>query len=454
MRVEEVGHRIHDLLQTILDLPAAAISQNAHLMNDLGADSWQYLEFRTEIERIFGIMIPDDEVDRLGSLRTCTALVLERLCRGDFHREGSASLSKEVSGRTWRSGDSHMREDGSYVMELEVGMPLMGRCNLAETPLLRLLGEIRWNHISRFTGVPSRELSDETGERLYATFYYTEIRFPRETPMASFGENDRFTVVNTLHSYGNSILDGCSFFYPASWPAEKKVALRSGAEAAEMGIPYVRSSNIFVKMLKGAEWLKKSRPAQAGIDTIPKTQDVPETYARIKVAGDEGRFFSVSDRFTHLTPERLCAEYAIEPDRDLNGVGLLYYANYSIILDIAERRLFPEGLLIPLCDDLLDTRTLVSRETAYLSNAHQADSIEIYVDAWMENPFLFAHPDPDNHPIRIFLNYEMFRRSDRRKMLVSTAEKVMFGKTLGSAGLLDALERLAKEPPKGQDSTA
>ena len=45
-------------------------------------------------------------------------------------------------------------------------------------------------------------------------------------------------------------------------------------------------------------------------------------------------------------------------------------------------------------------------------------------------------------PIRLFMNYEMVRGSDGRKMLVSSAEKVIFGKTLEEAGLLEPLKEL------------
>lgn len=269
--------------------------------------------------------------------------------------------------------------------------------------------------------------------------------------MASFGENDRFTVVNTLQSYGNSIVDGFSFFYPASWPDEKKIPLQSVEQALEIGVPCIRSSNIFVKMLQGASWLKKSRPAQAGMDYVPKVAEVPETYAFIKTAGAEGRFRTPPETYSRLSPERLRVDYPIEPDRDLNGVGLLYYANYSMILDIAERRILPERLLIPLSHDLLDLRTVVSRESAYLSNARQSDSIEVFLDVWMENPFLTGHPAPDMSPIRLFMNYEMFRRSDGRKMVVSSAEKVIFGVTLEEAGLLEALEKLSKKTSRNAE---
>jgi probable biosynthetic protein (TIGR04098 family) len=57
-------------------------------------------------------------------------------------------------------------------------MPLTGRNNLAETPLLQYLGDQRWRHVSDLIGIPSRDIVDEAGERLYATFFYVEIEFP------------------------------------------------------------------------------------------------------------------------------------------------------------------------------------------------------------------------------------------------------------------------------------
>ena len=62
---QHLQERISTLLGRILDLPGDSIAGDAHLMNDLGGDSWQYLEFRTELERVFNIIIPDAEVDRL-----------------------------------------------------------------------------------------------------------------------------------------------------------------------------------------------------------------------------------------------------------------------------------------------------------------------------------------------------------------------------------------------------
>lgn len=439
---KHLQERISALLGRILDLPGDSIAGDAHLMNDLGGDSWQYLEFRTELERVFNIIVRDAEVDRLATVDECSQLVREYLDReSPSNTRGEAAPAG--AQRAWKDGDTSVGEDGTYYVDIEVGIHHMGRNNLAETPLMMLLGDMRWSHLNHFTGVSSKQLADETNDRLYPTFYYLQMQFPRQTPMASFGENDRFTIVNTLNSYGNSVLDGYSFLYPASWPKEKKIPLKNGKLAEEMGIPYIRSSNIFVNRLHGSSWQNKSRPAHPGVDNIPKIAQLPDSYALIKRASDDGSFGLPPEHFSSITPETLRVEYPIEPDRDLNAMGLLYFANYSMIQDIAERRLLPDKPLIPIGHDLLDARTVVSRQSAYLANAQQSDSIFVSIDAWLENPFLADHPAPEMAPIRLFMNYEMVRRSDGRKMLVSQAEKVIFGKTLEDAGLLEPLKKLA-----------
>ena len=442
MDAHQLEQRIRSILGKILEMDLRSADPDAHIMEDLGADSWQYLEFRNDLETAFRVTVPDSEVDRLSTLRSCAGLVSELLApQSGAGRAEDASQDRQEK-RNWKGGTC-VGADGALYTDLEIGMAMTGRNHLAESPLMKFVGELRWNHISEFTGIPSRKLCDETGERLYATFFYVETRFPRETPLAAFGENDRFTVVSTLKSFGNSILDGYHFFYPAGWPEDRKVPLLNGRQALDLGIPYVRTSNIFVKMLQGASWLKKSRPAQKGMDDIPRLAEIPDSYGKIKQADADDRFRPPPEGYTCLTPEPAKIEYAIEPDRDLNGVGLLYFANYPMILDIAERRCLRDKTLLPFPEEMIDLRTLSNRESAYLGNAHQSDSIEVWIDVWMENPFLLGHPAPEMSPVRMFFNYRMFRRSDGRKILVSTAEKIVFGKTLEEAGLLDPLEMLA-----------
>lgn len=339
-----------------------------------------------------------------------------------------------------------LTSDGNVkTVDLEIGMPLTGRNNLAETPLLKLVGDIRWGHVAELSGVNSKDIVDEEGNRLYATFFYVGMHFPREAPMSSFGENDQLTIVNTISSCTKeSMLDGYHFLYPGGWPQERKVPLRNGRQSKELGVPYVRTSNTFVRMVKGASWLKKAQPAHSTMERLPQGDQALETYDRILGANDTGRFWSPGPEFVKLTSGKLKVDYQPHPDRDLNGVGLLYFANYPMILDVAEREALSEHALLKLPHDLLDMRTLVSRQSAYLSNIVHSDSIEVYLEAWIENPLGMSLWTDEPRPIRLVLNYEMFRVSDRRKMLVSTAEKIIDGTSLEQADLLSEVAALPR----------
>lgn len=81
MAREQRVQKIRNLLGQILDLPSDSIGGDDHIMNDLGGDSWHYLEFRTELERVFSIIIPDEEVDRLATVDETLELISEFLDR-------------------------------------------------------------------------------------------------------------------------------------------------------------------------------------------------------------------------------------------------------------------------------------------------------------------------------------------------------------------------------------
>lgn len=331
--------------------------------------------------------------------------------------------------------------------DVEIGMPLTGRCNLAETPLLKLVGDLQWKQIAEITGVPSREITDAEGARLYATFFHVEMRFPESRPMAAYGENDHFTVASTLRRYGLSLLEGRHYLlphgeevFPAETPSSPKNAVRAG-------IPFLRMANSFVKQWQGAGWLKKSRPANPGMRNIVKLERPPVSYLLFKLAEHKGTFFRVRDGFTPISASPMRAEYTIVPDRDLNGVGLLYFANYPLVLDICERQLLSAADLLPFTCEVLDRRTLVHRSSGYFSNASADETLRVQMEGWIENPFLLNHPDPAAAPIHLMLNFRMTRASDRRLMMISSAKKAIHGKALGETPLFDEIKKLAEREP-------
>ena len=226
-------------------------------MDRQGLDSLQLIILRERLETNLAVVFSDDEWMALDT----PASVLARVTSADERR----GLVRPQWART----------------DLEIGMPLTGRNNLAETPLLQYLGDQRWRHISDIVGVPSREIVDDAGERLYATFYYVEVAFPPGRPMASFGENDRLTVFSSMsRATGRRWWTASRTSCPSA--GATTVPYTSVQQAVDAGIPAVRLSNIFVKQFVGAQWLKKGRPAHPNFARIPALADPPDS-----VRGDE-----------------------------------------------------------------------------------------------------------------------------------------------------------------------
>ena len=232
--------------------------------------------------------------------------------------------------------------------------------------------------------------------------------------MSSFGENDRLTVMSSVARYGTSMVDGVSYLVPESGAAGP--ICTSVQQAVDAGIPAVRLSNIFVKQFVGAQWLKKGRPAHPNFSRIPALADPPDSYEATKHAERTGAFQSCgTDWITESTDGPVQREYRLVPDRDLNGAGLVYFANYPMFLDICERDVLASAPS-PLSHELIDHRTVIHRRSAYLNNASSRDTLRIEIEPWVRL---------DDSGLHLHVNFRMFRRSDERLMMVSTVHKIV-----------------------------
>ena len=60
-----VEHTVKGVISKTLQIDPASVSDEAHIMDDLGADSLEMIEIQMALEDAFGIAIPDDEAERL-----------------------------------------------------------------------------------------------------------------------------------------------------------------------------------------------------------------------------------------------------------------------------------------------------------------------------------------------------------------------------------------------------
>jgi probable biosynthetic protein (TIGR04098 family) len=289
---------------------------------------------------------------------------------------------------------------------LLLGMPHTRMHALSEVALLAHCGDLRWHHMARVAGVPATRQRDAEGHPVYASFYYIDVDgFPDEG-LAAFGPDDVIELVSRLGRFGRSMMDGEVLIFPHG-------SLPEALPERLPGAPRVRLSNVLVALGSGADDLKIATPANADVERIPALTEEPDSYRIIKQARHDGRFYETPSGAEPLWAGTRRAEYVIDADRDVNGVGLLYFANFVAFMDRSERiSLAGSGALS--ADDI-DHRITVRRRIGYYGNARTSDVIEVESDA-------FVLPRR-----RLLLHHRVYRRSDRRLIAVSSVEKHLAG---------------------------
>jgi probable biosynthetic protein (TIGR04098 family) len=287
----------------------------------------------------------------------------------------------------------------SATLTLEIGMPHLGRNNLSESGLWKILGHDRWNQIQELGGVATSQIRDDAGERLYATFYYLELNLSPEKPLSSYVENQVVRFERDLHHYEKIYLDGRYLFdgEPERW---------------------ARCSNVFIYQERGPSKLSISVPATMDFSRIPELPEPPDSLELCRDSRGEGAFWAAEPGEWPLFPGQREYVYTLDADRDLNGAGLVYFANFLSFLDLAEREVLT-ALADPPPTGLLDARSPYRRRTGYFGNAQVTDRLVIGVAARVR---MLAVQDGD--PVMdLACDFTVRRSSDSKLVLISSCRK-------------------------------
>lgn len=74
--------KVVSMIAKNLDLNPADISPDAHLIKDLGADSLDVVELVMSFEDEFGIEVPDEDAEKIGTLSDILSYIERRMSEG------------------------------------------------------------------------------------------------------------------------------------------------------------------------------------------------------------------------------------------------------------------------------------------------------------------------------------------------------------------------------------
>jgi probable biosynthetic protein (TIGR04098 family) len=272
-------------------------------------------------------------------------------------------------------------------------------------------GHYQWMSIAHAIGVPLSRLRTLTGGEVYAAFYFIEEQIPPFAPLESFGLDDDVRFAVALRSFKNIAVEGRVILNRLERLPDRDCASAAlGMSEPSNAHPYIRFGNIFITPEKGNSVLRVAPPVGADFSRLPKLPNEENPYHLTRTALEQGSLglFDSSWIPIHTFEHR----YDIDPDRDTNGAGLVYFAQYVTFMETAERLALAASSVDPAS---AATRSLRRRRIAYYGNADIHDTITVRVT-------LMRHTDPSQW---IGARYTIERQEDRQQICLSEAVKAI-----------------------------
>lgn len=299
-----------------------------------------------------------------------------------------------------------------YFHDLTLGLPHTNHRGLAEALLLKHAGHFQWSSIAAAIGVPLSHLRTAAGEEVYAAFYYVEERLPPAIPLESFGLDDVVRFAIDLRAFKNIAVEGRIVFdRPERMPDAAGIdhAIATGAADSH---PFIRFGNIFISPSKGNSALAVAPPIGVDFSVLPPLPNDENPYHLTRAAGN-GQGLGVLDAHWSAVGS-YDYHYLIDVDRDTNGAGLVYFANYVVFMETAERVALGR-VATPFPPQVLARRSLRHRRIGYYGNADVDDRIAVRVTVLL------------NHAIPGFIGFRcrIERQDDQKTICVSEAVKAI-----------------------------
>jgi probable biosynthetic protein (TIGR04098 family) len=292
--------------------------------------------------------------------------------------------------------------------DLTLGLPHTNHFGLAEPLLLMHAGHFHWTSIASAIGAPLSRLRTVSGGEVYAAFYYIEERLPAGTPLERFGLDDvvRFGVVQ--RAFKNIVIEARIVFDTPQALPKTSLDEAPWRPSTEVAHPFIHFGTIFITPVTGNSGLRVAPPASIDLSTLAPLPNDENPYQLVRAAqngaglGVLDHEWATIDSFEHV--------YRIDADRDTNGAGLVYFANYVAFMETAERL-----ALGHMTSGITGRRSLRHRRIAYYGNADIDDTIVTRVT------LLRHHATAASIGVR----YAIERQRDRQTICLSEAVKAL-----------------------------
>lgn len=236
-----------------------------------------------------------------------------------------------------------------------IHLPQTDATGLSENWLFKHCGEMHWDHLCAaigVSGVNSKEMRDDAGNRLYPTFVAIKGRYA--TPLSTVQMDQHFETTVKLNHYGRA------FFHSAI--AFKNEEARFDLEMLTTFVARNKSGlNELHQSLPSANLVYNSEPFNSPPPILKLSRKL--RHAELMEYDLLGYCFSLSEHDRGLQ-----MSFEPSPYIDYNGAGLLYFAAYPTIADTLERQLIGRHQLAETTRDWSVQSSTVARDVFYYRN--------------------------------------------------------------------------------------
>src|SRR4051794_27944989 len=301
-----------------------------------------------------------------------------------------------------------------HTYDLTLGLPHTNYRQLSEHLLLQYAGHFQWQAIPDAAGMPLPVPRTMQGGEVYASFYYIEEKIPESAPLEGFRLDDTVRFIINLRAYKNIAIEGRIVFgHPHDLNDPARVKKAAAVENDDRDLPFIHFANIFITPEKGNSRLRVAPPAQADFSGLPSLPNEENPYHITREASETRSLGLLTGDW--IEQSSYVHEYAIDVDRDTNGAGLVYFANYIAFMDSAERVALQSSAVDEYRRPHTPHRSLRHRRIAYYGNADVFDTLRIRVTILRSG----------SRPELIGFQYVIERQEDDQMICLSEAIKTL-----------------------------
>ncbi|GAB2890605.1 hypothetical protein GCM10027093_27070 [Paraburkholderia jirisanensis] len=238
------------------------------------------------------------------------------------------------------------------------------------------IGDWTWEAVSHLCGVNTFRATDAQGEPTYLSFFYYQLigdqSFHLRVP--TFG--DRLQVVSRCYGFGPESILTVHRLAPAARALPATLSIDEMLHDRRPGCLYAQTFNRWIQ--RGAHGgnrdLHSAAPAGFRHEHLERLAPALSPRAAYDAARRAGSFVAHDSALT-LRDETVLS-YEIDMGRDLNGVGLLYFASYFEIADSALARMWRQ---LGRSDASFLERVVPSQRLLFLANADACTALAIRI---------------------------------------------------------------------------